>query len=142
MLPYLLTSVLLLFTNSLFSDNISISGNPPTLTISTATAGSNPNSATNNTTTYNITTTTTVRSILGKINTTMPTGTTLKVQLAPSSGASSTGSQAMGTTSVNLITNITKSTIVNNLVITYSLSATAAASPTTSATRILTLTLQ
>lgn len=133
-----------LFLNAatVFSDSLSLSGNPSTLTISTATAGQNPNSATNTSTTYNLTTTLTVRTINGKINSNMPTGITLKVQLAAPSGASSTGSVAMSTTAANLITGIPKATTASNLTVTYTLSATPSAVAVTNATKTLTLTLQ
>jgi hypothetical protein len=140
---YFITTALLLLPFSLFSDTLSISGNPGTLTISTATAGSNPNSASDSSTTYNLSTTTgSTRTITGKISSNMPTGVTLKVQLAAPSGATSAGSKAMSTAAVNLVTSIPINASANNLSITYTFSATAAAAPVASATRTLTLTMQ
>lgn len=138
----ILITAFLVFPNALIGDSLSISGNPSTLTISTVTAGSNPNSVSDSSTTYNSITTNTVRNITGKINSAMPTGVTLNVQLAAPVGASSAGSLAMGTTAVNLVSSIPKNTTSTNLTITYTLSATAAASPSASSTRTLTLTLQ
>ena len=135
-------SIALLFPLALFSDTLSISGNPAAMSITTATAGSNPDSATDNSTTCNMTTLTVVRKVTGKINTNMPTGLTLRVQIAAPTGATSAGSVAMTTTAANLITAIPKSTTATNLEITYTLAATPTAAPATAVTRILTLTLQ
>lgn len=124
------------------ADSFSLSGNPSTLTVSTATAGQQPNSATNNSTTYNLSTTTTVRSILGRVGLSMPSGLTLSVQLAAPTGATSAGSKSMTTTNQTLVSSIPTNTIQNNLTVTYTFSATAAASQVTNGSRTLTLTLQ
>jgi len=139
----LLMMVLFIFcTQSLLGDTLSVSGSPSAMTVSTATAGQQPNNATNATTTYNITTLNFVRSITGNINTAMPSGVTLQVQLAAPSGATSAGSVAMTTTATNLVNSIPKFSNVSNLTITYTLSATVAAALVSNATKTLTLTIQ
>lgn len=120
---------------------ITLSGSPGALTINAAIAGSNPTSVTDATTTYSISTTSTLRTIKGKINTTMPTGVTLQVRLTAPSGAVSQGFVSMSTTSRNLVTNITALVLVSGLSVTYQLSATVAAAKVTGVTRTLTLTV-
>lgn len=139
---FLVITALIIYAFPLFSDSITISTNPGTLSITTATAGSNPLPVSDSLTTYSVTTTNVVRNITGKINTNMPTGLTLSVQLVAPLGASSAGSQAMSSTAANLVTSIPKNTVGALLGITYTLTATAAAAPTASSTRTLTLTLQ
>lgn len=130
------------WSTSLSGQAISISGNPPTLVISAATAGQQPTAVTNATTTYSVTALLITRTVLGSINANMPTGTTLRVQLQPPLGASSVGNIAMTTTNATLVTGIPALTLLNNLTITYTFSATAAAAPVTNGTRTLTLTIQ
>jgi hypothetical protein len=133
----------LLFNNLLIADTLSISTNPSTLTISTATAGQQPTSAINSSTNYNMSTTAgKTKSITGSINSAMPSGVTLSVQLAAPSGATSSGSVAMTTTALSLVTSIPGFTSATGLTITYNLSATVSASHVTGGTRTLTLSLQ
>jgi hypothetical protein len=120
---------------------ISISGNPSTLTINSATAGSQPNNATNSSTTYSITTVASGTTITGKLNANMPAGLTLKVQLQAPTGATSVGAVAMTTTAANLITGIGIIALQTGLTITYTLSATVAAAPVASSSVVLTLTI-
>src|SRR5262245_57955357 len=69
----------------------SVTGSP-SLVINTATAGSQPTQATYNTSTYSITTNQADRKITASINSDMPSGVTLKVNLtAPAGGSVSTG---------------------------------------------------
>lgn len=142
LLRNLLFVLMLVGVSCLWGDSISLSGNPSVMAISTATAGQQPNSASNASTNYNLTTTATVRKITGNLNSNMPSGVTLQIQLAASGGATSAGSVTMTTTATNLVTSISKSTTATNLTVTYNLSATAAAAQVSNATRTLTLTLQ
>lgn len=112
------------------------------MTISSAVAGQQPSIVTNDSTTYNLTTLNSVRVITGKLNTNMPAGTILKVQLAAPVGATSSGSVSMSTTASNLVTAIPKVTVAINLSITYTFSATVSAAQVTNAAKTLTLTLQ
>lgn len=126
----------------LFGQSITISGNPPPLVVSTATAGAQPTTVTNATTTYGVSALGATRTVVGKINTNMPTGVTLRVQLQAPTSATSAGSVAMTTTNRSLVTGITALTSTSGLTITYRLSATVAAAPIANATRTLTLTIQ
>lgn len=114
-------------------NEISVSGDPSDLVIHTATAGSQPDNATDATTTYAITTNGTGMKITGAIDSAMPTGLTLEVNLAAPTGA--TGgtdvdiSSATETSAADLVTGITQ-VAEDNLTITYTLSATVEVAPT------------
>lgn len=119
---------------------ISVSGNPGTLTVNSATAGSNPTSATDATTTYAVTSNIATQRVTGAIATAMPTGTTLSVNLAAPSGGTSAGTVALTTTAQNLVTGISNIAAAGN-VITYTLAATVAAATVTNATNTVTYTI-
>ena len=121
-------------------NELSVSGNPGTLTVSTATAGSAPNAVSDATTTYAITTNESSRKITAAIDTAMPAGVTLTAELAAPTGGTSTGAVALGTTAVDSVTGIT--TLNESAkTITYSLSATSAAGVVTSASKTVTFTI-
>lgn len=123
------------------ANSLTLSGNPSSFTISTATAGSNPPAVTNTSTTYSVSTVGTL-TISGAINANLPTGTSLQVSLAAPSGGTSQGLQTMSTTSQNLVTNVKAVSKVSGLAITYQLTATADAAPVTNKTVTLTYTMQ
>lgn len=128
---------LFIWSMALEGQNINISGNPSTMTISTATAGSPPNSVTDTSTTYSLDLISVLSKIVGSIDSNMPTGLTLKVQLAPPLLTTST-QQTMTTTPKDLITNIGVIVSLGGLQITYTLEATAQAAAQ-SGSRTLTL---
>ncbi len=119
-------------------NEISVSGNPGALSISTATAGSNLADVSDATTTYNITTNGTKR-ITGAIDSNMPANTSLKIQLAAPSTGTGQGAVTLSTTAGNLVTAISP-VAQSNLSITYTLSASVAAGAV-SGTRTVTITL-
>ncbi len=123
-------------------NSITISGNPSGLSITTAVAGQPPTAVQNNSTTYGVTTTASNVSVLGKINSAMPTGVTLKVQLAAPSRATSAGLVTMTKTNQTLVSGIPNATSVSGLTVTYELSATSQAAKVSNATKTLTLTIQ
>ena len=112
----------------------------PSLTITTAVAGSAPTSVTNATAVWAVTTNQSGAKITASIPTIMPSGLTLSADLAAPSGGSSTGSQALGITAVDLVTGITK-LAQSSLAVTYKLDATVAAGVVSSASRIVTYTI-
>lgn len=120
-------------------NQVSITGSP-SLTVTTAVAGSQPTSPTDATSTWAVTTNQTGAKISGKINTAMPAGLTLRVNLAAPAGATSAGSIALGTTDVDLVTVITK-LAQGGLAATYTLDATVAAAVAASATKTATFTI-
>lgn len=118
-------------------ETLSISGNPPTLTINAVTAGSNPNSVSNATTRFSLTLMGTARVLTANLTANMPSNVTLQIQ----SAYRTTGLQIMTTTPAALTTSIPRFTITSGRVLTYQLSATAAAEPVTNATRTVVYTL-
>lgn len=121
-------------------DSITVSGNPGTLTINTATAGSTPTNAVDATTTYAVTTNNTARKVTGQVASTMPAGTTLSVNLAAPTGATSAGAVALTTTAQSLVTAIANLAQAS-LAITYTLAATVSAAQVTAATNTVTYTI-
>jgi hypothetical protein len=121
-------------------NEISVSGNPAAMTVSAATAGSAPNSVSDTSTTFAITTNGTNKKITGAINTAMPAGLTLTVGLDALTGSTSAGEVTLGTSAADLVTGI--STLnESSKTITYGLSATSAAGVVTSANKTVTLTV-
>jgi hypothetical protein len=121
-------------------NEVSVSGNPGNLVVNTATAGSEPTDATDNSTTWALTTNGATKKVTGSINTDMPANTTLKVNLAAPTGGSSSGDVTLSISAADLVTSI--STVAQSgLSITYTLSATIAAGVVPEATKTVTLTL-
>ena len=120
---------------------LSVSKNPGVLTIQTAIAGSNPTSVTDASTTYTVSIppSGSTSRITGQLNTNMPAGVTLTINLA-SSGGVSVGAVALTTAAQNLVTGIPKKHTETSG-ITYTLSATAAAGVIASTNRTVTLTV-
>lgn len=121
-------------------NELSVSGSPGILTVSTATAGSQPDSVSNALTTYAITTNGTNKKITGAINTAMPDNVTLKITLAAPASASSINEVPLGTTPADLVTGISQ-LAENAKSITYKLSALTAAGVVASAVKTVTLTI-
>lgn len=119
---------------------LSVTGTPSQLTVSTAIAGSAPVAVSNATTTYSVTSNpgTGHFAITASVNTAMPAGVTLTVALAASRGTSM-GPVALSTVAQNVVTTITRK--MSGQTITYSLSATAAAGVVPTQTRQVTFTL-
>lgn len=111
----------------------------PSLVVSTATAGSNPSSASDASATWAVTTNQSGAKVTAAINSNMPAGLTLSVVLGAPAGATSFGS-SLSTTSVDLVTGITK-LAQGSLGVTYTLDATAAAGVVASTTRTVTYTI-
>jgi len=121
-------------------NEITVSGNPGALVISTATAGSQPTTATDATTSYSVTTNGTNKKITGSIDTAMPANTSLLVTLTAPTGGSSAGQVALSTTAQDLVTGI--STLAESgLTISYEFTADAAAGVVASSTKTVTLTV-
>ena len=112
----------------------------PSLTITTAVAGSAPTSVTDNTASWAVTTNQTGAKITASIPAVMPAGLTLSSSLAAPAAATSAGFLALGTVAVDLVTGITK-LAQGALGVTYKLDATAAAGVVASSTRVVTYTI-
>ena len=112
----------------------------PSLVINTATAGSAPTNATANVT-WAVTTNQTGAKITASIGSNMPAGLTLTANLtAPTAAGTSAGALSLSTTSVDLVTGITK-LAESGLGVQYTLSATPAAGVVSSTTRTVTYTI-
>lgn len=121
-------------------NEISVSADPGALIVNAATAGSAPTAVTDATTTWAVTTNESAKKITAAINTAMPSGLTLTVNLAAPTGGSSAGAVTLGTTAADVVTGI--STLnESGLGITYQLSATAAAGVVASDSKTVTFTI-
>jgi hypothetical protein len=112
----------------------------PSLTITTAVAGSAPTSVTDATSSWAVTTNQSTAKITASIASNMPAGLTLSANLANPTGATSAGYQALSTVAVDMVTSITK-LAQGSLGVTYKLDATPAAGVVASATRVVTYTI-
>ena len=112
----------------------------PSLTITTAVAGSAPTSVTDATAQWAVTTNQTGAKITASIPTAMPTGLTLSANLAAPAGATSAGYVALGTVATDMVTVITK-LAAGSLGVSYKLEATAAAGVVATASRVVTYTI-
>ena len=112
----------------------------PSLTITTATAGSAPTSVTDATSSWAVTTNQTGAKITASIASNMPTGLTLSSSLVAPAAATSAGFLSLSTTAVDLVTGITK-LAQGALGVSYQLDATPAAGVVASATRLVTYTI-
>ena len=119
---------------------ISVSGDPEPLIINTAEAGYLPYAATDNTTSYSITTNGTTKKITAKIDTPMPTGLDLKVFLNAPTGASA-GGVSLTTAELDVVTGISP-VVAKNIKILYTLAPVGDTPPApTSGARTVTFTL-
>jgi len=119
---------------------ISVTGNPAAFNINAAVAGSPPTNVTDISTTYAVTTNATSQRIQGSIDTGMPTGVTLSINLTAPTGGTSAGAVSMTTTAQNLVTGISN-VAQSGLQICYTVSATPSASPAAATTRTVTYTI-
>jgi hypothetical protein len=111
----------------------------PSLTITTAVAGSAPTSVTDATASWAVTTNQTGAKISASMPA-MPAGLTLSSSLSAPTGGTSAGFLALSATAVDLVTGITK-LAQGSLGVSYKLDATAAAGVVTSSTRLVTYTI-
>jgi len=119
-------------------NQIAVTGSP-SLTITTATAGSQPTEVTA-TGSYAITVNDTARKITIGLNSDMPTDVTLTATLAAPTGATSAGALTLSSTAQDAVTGIT-CVIGSALNIAYALDATVEAGVVASANKTVTLTI-
>ena len=112
----------------------------PVLAISTATAGSNPTQATDNASTWAVTTNQSGAKISASLDSDMPTGLTLKVSLGAPSGATSAGAKSLAAASVDLVTGVSQ-VAASSLSMSYTLDAVPTAGVVASSTRTVTYTI-
>lgn len=121
-------------------NQFSITSTPVTLTITTATAGSDPTPVSDASSVWAVTTNQTNAKISASIPTDMPAGVTLNVQLAAPGTATSTAKDLASGAAQDLVTGLTK-VKGNSLTVTYTLSATAAAGVIAPSSRVVTYTM-
>jgi hypothetical protein len=106
------------------SGQITVSGNPGALTITSAAApGAGLQPASDASTTYSITTTAPNQKIVAHVNANLPAGVTLKLELAAPAGASSAGPVSLTTSDTEVVGAIPVAGTYPGLTITYTLSA-------------------
>lgn len=121
-------------------NEIAVSGDPGALIVNTATAGSEPDTATDNSTDYDITTNESNKKITGVLDSAVPANTELYVFLVAPTGGTSGGDVQLTAVAADLVTGI--STLAEtNRTITYKYYASVAAGVVASTTRTMTLTL-
>ncbi len=119
-------------------NQITVTGSP-SLIISTATAGSAPTAATGSGN-WAVTTNQSNAKVTAELDSDMPAGLTLTVNLGAPSGALSAGVVTLTSASVDVVTGITKQA-AGALSVGYSLSATTAAGVVSSTSRTVTYTI-
>ena len=120
-------------------NQFSITSTAVTLTITSATAGSDPSPVSDASSVWSVTTNQTGAKISASIPTNMPTGLTLDVLLGAPAGATATA-RTLSTTSQDLVTGITKLK-AGPMTVTYTLAATAAAGVIAPDSRVVTYTM-
>lgn len=121
-------------------NQISLSSPTQTLAVTTATAGSAPDSKSSTGLTWAVTTNETSQKVTAAIDVAMPTGVTLTTNMWAPALATSGGALALGITAVDAVTGITTLN-ETGLSLVYTLSATSAAGVVDSATRTVTYTI-
>lgn len=117
------------------AQTIAVSGDPGPVTVQTATAGSQPDPVSESTTTYSVTTTAPNQKIVARLESPMPNGVTLAVQLVAPPGASSLGAVTLTTTDQDVVGPIASPESAAGLTVKYVLSATVSAGPVATSTR-------
>jgi succinyl-CoA synthetase alpha subunit len=111
------------------------------MTVSGATAGFQPLTVTNNSTTYTVSALLIQpKKVTAQLNANMPAGVTLTVILVPPSGATNNGRVALDNIARDVVTNITNA-IPQSRTVEYQLTATVSAGVVPTSTRTVTLTL-
>jgi len=123
------------------ANQVSVSGNPGALVISSATAGIEPLPVTDTGSTYSIDITTSNMKLTGSINSAMPANTYLKITLSAPSGATSVGRITLTTTDLDLVTSLDSGMVEGGLGISYEFSATVAAGVIATAAKTVTFTI-
>lgn len=131
--------LLLLLTQPVRAQEMTLSGDPQALVIATAVAGLGPDPVWDEGTTYSLMTTAT-SSIEAQLDAPLPPGVTLSLQLEPPPGALGAGTVALGTVPQVLVSSIPAGTY-SGLGIRYQLTATVAAGVVPVSSRRITFTI-
>jgi len=120
-------------------NQIAVSGTV-TLDITTAVAGGAPTQATDNLSTWAVTTNQTGAKVSASLDSDMPAGLTLQVALGAPAGATSAGAKTLSSASADLVTGVTQ-VAGSGLSMNYTLDATLAAGVVAAGTRTVTYTI-
>ena len=120
-------------------NRISVSG-PASLTINSATAGSQPDDAISSGLTWAVTTNGSNMKVTGSLASAMPAGVTLSADLAAPSSGSSAGYVSLGTSAADLVTGMTK-VAQSGMSLALKLSTTVSAGTVSSTTNTITYTV-
>lgn len=121
-------------------NELDVSGNPGNMTVTTATAGEQPDAVTDSSTTYAITTNGTNKKITAVLDGDMPDETTLSVTLTAPNGGTSAGQVTLSSAAADVVTGITE-VAENGKNITYELDAEVGAGIVGSASKTVTFTI-
>lgn len=121
-------------------NELAVSGDPANLVINSATAGSAPDNASDNSTTYDITTNEATKKIVGKLSAIYASGVSLAVSLGAPTGGTSAGSVTLTALDQDLVT-VISNLAESGLSISYVASATVDAAPNAGETRTVTFTI-
>jgi hypothetical protein len=124
-------------------NELTVSGGDITLTVSAASAGSQPTAATSSVATYAITTnvaSASTKRITAQLNSNVPSNTTLTTTLAAPTGGTSAGAVTLTTGAIDAVTAI-PAVAQSSLQITYSFTATVSAGTVSATGRTVTYTL-
>jgi hypothetical protein len=121
-------------------NEIAVSGDPGALIVNTATAGAEPDTATDNSTDLDVTTNETNKKVTGVLDSAVPANTELYIFIVAPTGATSAGDVQLTTTAADVLTGITTLAEPNHA-ITYKFYASVDAGTVASTTRTVTLTL-
>ncbi len=120
--------------------SLTLSGDPGLLQIVSAVPGLPPSAVTENSTTYNVSTTYGSLRILARLSAPPPAGVTLEATLQAPAGGTSRGAVTLGLTDQDMVTGIPTGDYTN-LTITYRLTATSASGVVTTAAPSVTFTV-
>ena len=135
-------AVLALCARAAFAQTLTTAGAPTLMRVSSAVAGSQPAPIVRAGGTYTVVTLTPNKTwaITARLNSNMPTGSTMAITLAAPPGATSLGAVALDVTARNVVTGIPRNT-TSTQNITYTFTATAAAGVIPLSSRTVTLTI-
>jgi hypothetical protein len=120
-------------------NQVAVSGTV-TLDVTTAVAGGNPTQATDNASTWAVTTNQSGAKVSASLDSDMPAGLTLQVSLGAPAGATSAGAKTLSSASVDLVTGVTQ-VAASGLSMNYTLDAALSAGVVASGTRTVTYTI-
>lgn len=111
------------------------------MTISVATAGSQPTSVSDSSTTWSVQTNPGQHTVTTALSANLPAGLTLSLNMAAPSGAVSQGTKILSTTAQTMVTNLTNIVNFQTQGLTYTLAANVSAGVVGTSTVVVTMTI-